>query len=197
MDGLTQAQLQSPIWLLGDSYPAKWRQHLNGPLDPRHPTRHSIWTPVWDEIQRTVYNPDKLRVDDRRVCIANAAESSADGSPDWDFSKDSFKARVAAYGLLLNKYRPPIVCALGRRAYAFALLAKGIAQPCKPDAWSCKTLGDAFRSSIATFDAGEVNLFAFSMQQSHEGNGERHINTLPALRRAIISNSQAGSLVAC
>lgn len=39
------------IWLLGDSNPKNWDSILETPLDPRHPARHSIWTPVIDVIQ--------------------------------------------------------------------------------------------------------------------------------------------------
>ena len=34
------------------------------PLDARFPTRHNIWTPVWDHIQERVW----LRGDGRRLC---------------------------------------------------------------------------------------------------------------------------------
>jgi hypothetical protein len=38
-----------PIWLLGDSNPKGWQSVLETPLDPRHPARHNIWTPVLRE----------------------------------------------------------------------------------------------------------------------------------------------------
>lgn len=44
----------NPIWLIGDSNP-KDEGNLAHPLDPRHPTRHNIWTPILDVIQEKVY----------------------------------------------------------------------------------------------------------------------------------------------
>lgn len=44
----------NPIWLIGDSNP-KDESNLAHPLDPRHPTRHNIWTPILDVIQECVY----------------------------------------------------------------------------------------------------------------------------------------------
>ncbi|MVW64179.1 hypothetical protein GPY61_30040 [Massilia sp. NEAU-DD11] len=48
-----------PIWLIGDSNPA-CANDLAHPLDPRHPSRHSIWTPVLHVIQERVF-PRRLR----------------------------------------------------------------------------------------------------------------------------------------
>jgi|GEM_PF-5023839 hypothetical protein len=46
---------QFPIWLLGGSEPDRWKSVLNAPLEPRHPVRHNIWTPLLDVIQDSVY----------------------------------------------------------------------------------------------------------------------------------------------
>jgi hypothetical protein len=159
MDGLTQSQLRFPIWLLGDSYPGKWRLEPNALLDPRHPTRHNIWTPILNEIQNAVYRPDKLRVDEARICITNAVESGVGGEPDWEFRTPSIKSRAAEYGELIDANRPRFVLAFGRRAYAFARLATGAKDRCRPTDWNRKSLGAEFRRSVDNFNPNEVNLF--------------------------------------
>jgi hypothetical protein len=52
--GTTDIERARKIWLLGHSYPEAWVHVLNEPLDPRHPTRHNIWTPVLDRLQERV-----------------------------------------------------------------------------------------------------------------------------------------------
>ena len=67
-----------PIWLLGDSpsdSPSAKDQDLT-PLDPRHPTRHSIWTPIQDVIQRQLYVECGRRMDDSKLYIRNAVRNS-------------------------------------------------------------------------------------------------------------------------
>jgi hypothetical protein len=66
----------SPIWLLGDS-PSTNEQIEKlepkiEPLDRRHPTRHTIWTPILDVIQRRLYKKHGRRLDDSKLYIQNA-----------------------------------------------------------------------------------------------------------------------------
>ncbi|MBK8048508.1 MAG: hypothetical protein IPK16_16155 [Anaerolineales bacterium] len=58
-----------PIWLLGDSNPSNWQDVLVTPLDPRHPARHSIWTPVLDVMQDRVFRKQRLRIDTSSIYI--------------------------------------------------------------------------------------------------------------------------------
>jgi hypothetical protein len=118
---LTEAQRDFPIWLLGDSYPGNWVKYLKGPLDPRHPTRHSIWTPIWDEIQKTVYWPHRLRVDDARLCVFNAAERQNDKEkPNKNFGSVSVKTQIKKFQTLVTRHKPVILLAFGSWAYEFA-----------------------------------------------------------------------------
>jgi hypothetical protein len=159
MDGLPKSQLRSPIWLLDDSYAAKWRQEPKALLDPRHPARHDMWTPILNEIQNAVYRPDKLRVDEGRICITKAAGNGVGGEADWGFGTPSIGSRIAEYGELINANRPRFVLAFGRRAYAFARLATGAKDRCSPTDWNRKTLGAEFRRSVDDFNPNEVNIF--------------------------------------
>src|SRR4030065_460436 len=61
-----------PLWLIADSNPAKWEARLSTPLDPRHPTRHNIWTPVLDEMQDGIYRASRQRIDTSGIYVRNA-----------------------------------------------------------------------------------------------------------------------------
>jgi hypothetical protein len=78
-----------PVWLLADSPPKVWAERLEYPLDARHPTRHSIWTPICDVIQRYVYaDQRRLRFNDQKVVIHNAIGEASYNPPSgalvWD-----------------------------------------------------------------------------------------------------------------
>ena len=152
-------QLTFPIWLLADSLPERWTNKIREPLDNRFPTRHNIWTPVWDAIQATVYLPDKRRVSGSRLCICNAAPTQANGKPDWDFDGVGIQAQIDAYATLLEQYRPTIVLAFGRRAFEFGRRAIHEAPQREAYSWTCKELGEKFRTRIADFDTSKTNLF--------------------------------------
>jgi hypothetical protein len=66
------------FWLLGDSEPERWKNLLHGPLDPRHPIRHNIWTSVLDVIQDQVFRKAGLRFDTSQIYIRNAVRDVTD-----------------------------------------------------------------------------------------------------------------------
>jgi len=113
---------------------------------------------VWDEIQATVYAPDKRRVDGERLCICNAAPPLPDGEPDWDFDGLGITGQIRDYGEALHRYRPRIILTFGQRAFEFARRAIGLPSN-KPKHWTCKNLGEEFRKRIDDFDPNEPNLF--------------------------------------
>ena len=61
-----------PIWLMGDSEPENWQDKLDTPLDPRHPARHNIWTPVLDAVQDQIFRTTGQRLDTSTLFIRNA-----------------------------------------------------------------------------------------------------------------------------
>lgn len=67
----------SDIWLLGDSNPKNWQKVLKTPLDPRHPARHNIWTPVLEVIQDRVFRTCRCRVDTSQIYVRNAVEDDS------------------------------------------------------------------------------------------------------------------------
>jgi hypothetical protein len=62
----------SPIWLLGDSPSANNLDKNLKPLDRKHPTRHTIWTPILDVVQRHLFVDCGCRLDDSELFIRNA-----------------------------------------------------------------------------------------------------------------------------
>src|ERR1035438_8269365 len=63
-----------PIWLLGDSNPRNWQDQLKTPLDPRHPARHNIWSPILDGIQDRLFRQRGTRLDSSKIYIRNAVQ---------------------------------------------------------------------------------------------------------------------------
>ena len=69
-----------PIWLIADSQPKRWQSLLMAPLDPRHPARQNIWTPILNYMQEEFYNykRSKRRFNSTRLYIRNAVIDPAD-----------------------------------------------------------------------------------------------------------------------
>ena len=112
----------SPIWLLGDSIPDRWSGHLEGALDARHPSRHSIWTPILDAAQREFYFKRGLRLDDDALYIQNAVEKPSQKpgtSQDWNRYSE-LTNQVDKYAASVSLYRPNIIITFGQFAYEFA-----------------------------------------------------------------------------
>ena len=120
-----------PIWLVGDSSPKDWEKHLDEPLDPRHPARHSIWTPVLERIQGQVYRCGRRRVDETRLYMTNAVHDSDDrpdvGSAQWG---PELREKAKCFGGRLESYRPALVFTFG--AFAFEFLRTGQTGQCRP-----------------------------------------------------------------
>jgi hypothetical protein len=148
-----------PIWLLGDSNPEHWQDILVTPLDPRHPARHSIWTPVLDVIQDRVYRKIRSRIDTTSIYIRNAIEDPASKPPgnriDW---LAAVAQEVDTFRQLLLQHRPMLVLCFG--AFAFEFGRRAIAQePKRPYVfWGARTLGDEFRRRVGEFNATATNV---------------------------------------
>ena len=44
-----------PILLIADPGPVRWEEQLSHPLDPMHPSRYKIWTPILKGIRGRVF----------------------------------------------------------------------------------------------------------------------------------------------
>lgn len=106
-----------PIWLIGDSNP-DCELLIEHPLDPRHPSRHNIWTPVLDVIQERVY-PRRLRAfgydqETDALYIRNAIINPADRS-----NPSAVAAQIESLRETYREYRPLLVLSFG--AFAFSV----------------------------------------------------------------------------
>ena len=108
----------SAIWLLADSNPAAWQKKLEGPLDRRHPTRHNIWTPIEQVIQRHLFEQCGSRMTDE-LFIRNAVEDAADKSRNEPLAQE-----ITEYRRLLSYHKPVLVLCFGEFAFEFARRAQ-------------------------------------------------------------------------
>ena len=149
----------SSIWLLGDSDPPKSADRLDYPLDPRHPTRHNIWTPILEGIQGCVFRSDRRRVDANRFYIRNAVQDPADRpnptSKVWTASLDQ---EISCFSELIETYRPKIVFTLGGFAFEFARRSIQKDPNRATTYWSAERLGVEFCSRIEGFNIQCINI---------------------------------------
>ena len=167
----------SEIWLIGDSPPEKWKDRLSEPLDPRHPSRHNIWTPIVDGIQERVYQNGRLRVDTSHFYVRNAVHDhelkQEAGRKDWSKS-DALLDETRQLWDLLGEYEPPFVFTFGAFAFEFVRRSRGGCEERPFSYWGAKRLGNEFRHSVEGFDRSKVNVFpllhvsiAWSFLESH------------------------------
>ena len=148
-----------PLWLLGDSNPKNWANKLETPLDPRHPARHSIWTPVLDVVQDRVYRQSRLRVDTSNLFIRNAI-GEPDNKPKGNETSwpDPVLQELQYYQTAIIESRPIFVFCFGAFAYEFARRAIGEASHHSHGYWGAKRLGEDFRKRVAGFHPGQTNI---------------------------------------
>ncbi len=148
-----------PVWLLGDSEPSNWRYVLDGPLDPRHPIRHNIWTSVLDVIQETIYLKTGQRFNSVAVYIRNAVRDVHDkpenNAVEWSVQTNN---HVTRFEKLIRESQPKLILSFGAFAYEFARRANR-----EPDQyfyrhWDTRRLGDEFRRSIDSCNVNSVNI---------------------------------------
>lgn len=147
------------IWLLGDSNPKNWQEILVTPLDPRHPARHSIWTPVLDVIQDSVFRNARKRVDTSSVYIRNAIENPFDkpteNQNNWNENVEQANRELSQ---LISQYHPVFVFCFG--AFSFEFIRRALNEnPKRPFGyWGAKRLGIEFRQRIQKFDPSKINI---------------------------------------
>ena len=152
--------ITSEIWLLGDSNPRNWQDVLETPLDPRHPARHSIWTPVLYVIQDKVYRSTRSRIDTSSVYIRNAIEDPSYKPPsnttEW---KPIIESEAEYLGDEVRKHTPIFLFSFGAFAFEFARRGLGEKPKRRYSYWGSRKLGEEFRDRITTFDVSQPNLF--------------------------------------
>jgi hypothetical protein len=147
------------IWLLGDSNPKNWASVLKAPLDPRHPARHNIWTPVLDVVQDTVFRNCGERVETSSLYVRNAIESPYDKPPS---NTAQWGPRVAKeiedLETAILKNQPRLLLTFGAFAFEFARRSLGEHPTRRYSSWGAKELGAEFRERIGRFDPASTNL---------------------------------------
>lgn len=139
-----------PIWLLGDSNPRNWEDRLETPLDPRHPARHSIWTPIADAIQDEVFRARRRRLNTKDLYIRNAI-ASVTGKPDGNCSvwADCTQQELLELRRLIREHKPFLLLSFGAFAFEFARRALEEVPSRRYDWWGARRLGEEFRRRVS------------------------------------------------
>ena len=147
------------VWLLGDSNPQNWQTVLKTPFDPRHPARHSIWTPVLEIIQDSVFRESRRRIDTSSIYIRNAIENPTGKPPsnsvDWE---TIVERELQGFQATVRTYHPPILFSFGAFAFEFARRALGEEPKRSHSYWGARRLGHDFRQRVDQFDLNNTNL---------------------------------------
>ena len=141
-----------PIWLIGDSPPKKWADILDTPLDPRHPSRHNIWTSVADPMQDWLFRKKRLRLDTSRLYIRNAM-----GLEKTHPAREKQRQQLES---LFATYKPHIVLTFGADAFRMTVLATHDPHQIlfQNEENETMILGEAFRMSIDNYDDMKINV---------------------------------------
>ena len=174
--------LDFPIWLIGDSSPARWETHLVDPLDPRHPARHNIWTPVLEEIQSRLYASTRKRLQTDGLYVRNAvhhgSQKPAHNAVQWPTDLQEETREMAR---LLNSHAPKLVLSFGAFAYEFARRSRDDGPHHAVRHWSTARLGQEFRQRSRAFHPGNVNLVPLlhtSIARRHFLTSHRHFTNM-------------------
>ena len=150
-----------PIWLIGDSNPRKELANvLDHPLDPRHPTRHTIWTPIMDVIQEQVFLADRRRVNTSQLYVRNAVEDAeyrrSNKAIKW---QSELLKETRDFAGLLTSYTPKMVFTFGNFAFEFTRRSLEKNPPERYTHWSMKKLGQEFKQQAGSFNPEKINVF--------------------------------------
>ena len=155
----SQGDIESTIWLLGDSNPQNWQYKLQEPLDSRHPARHNIWSPILLEIQDRVFTSAKLHVDQNRFYIRNAVENSQRKPAAADLLWSGYlQQSIKDFSVDIKNHHPQVVFSFGAFSFEFARRAVSSGEAAPYNAWNTRTLGEQFREAIESFDPKVTNI---------------------------------------
>lgn len=142
----SSGNMSSSVWLIGDSNPQGWRAELNVALDPRHPTRHSIWTPILDEIQGHAFSAGR-RVNCSKLHIRNAIYNPR-FRPSTEEEWKRLERLLCIFSERFLRFRPKLVLTFG--GFAFEFCRRAIERPSEQDkfksytSWTIKGLAKEF-----------------------------------------------------
>jgi hypothetical protein len=155
-----QGNVESPIWLVGDSDPEGLKpSDLEFVFDDRHPTIHNIWTPIIYKMQKKAYK-DKRELEDKQFYIRNAIEN-ANMKPgkyahSWDDSNfflkkiKYIKEQMKNTEELIIEGKPKMVITFGGFSFEFIRRCCGIKkeEECQYRNWTVIELRKEFIKSI-------------------------------------------------
>lgn len=148
-----------PIWLIADSEPERWHRVLETPLDPRHPARHSIWTSVFDYMQKELYKQKGLRFDDENVYIRNAIKRANDKPKAEEIEWSSnLQTQLDVLSRNIERYSPVIILTFGAFAFEFVRRALGEQKIHRFSYWGTEQLGKEFRERYKRVDPDRTNV---------------------------------------
>ena len=146
-----------PIWLIADSSPPRSEEHLRQPLDPRHPARHNIWTPILEGIQAQMFQAARTRIDTTDLYVWNAVHDAADKPPyrqrEWP---SHLAAETRGLASLVTRHRPRLLLTFGAFACEFTRRSLDRGPPRAVSHWTSIALGNEFRRSAEDFDPTRV-----------------------------------------
>jgi hypothetical protein len=149
----------SDIWLLGDSNPKNWQKVLKTPLDPRHPARHNIWTPVLEVIQDRVFRMCRCRVDTSQIYVRNAVEDPSKKPPPQNVEWGIWiRNELQEFQKMVREHRPKIIFSFGAFSFEFARRVLSEEPRRSYCYWGTRNLGEQFRKRIGQFNLATTNL---------------------------------------
>lgn len=150
---------ESEIWLLGDSNPKRWQSELDTPLDPKHPARHNIWTPIVEGIQERAYEAISRRMNTKPFYIRNAVQDPSIKPPhnqtEWD---SSIVEAIQYVKNVIKTYEPRFLFSFGAFSFEFARRSLDDKPPRRYSYWGARKLGEEFEKRIMEFDVERTNL---------------------------------------
>ena len=171
-----------PIWLIGDSSPAKWEAHLVYPLDSKHPARHNIWTPILEGIQSHLYASTRKRLHTDDLYIRNAVHHPSDkphgNAVTWSSDLEEETREMAR---LFDSHAPKLVFSFGAFAFEFARRGHNESPHHAFRDWSTERLGQEFRQRIQVFTPRDINLIPLlhvSIARGHFLSGHKNFTQM-------------------
>jgi hypothetical protein len=143
---------ECPIWLVGDSNPTAQANRLDWVFDARHPTRHSIWTPIWDAIQDQMFRRVGARLDRAGLYILNAVEHASNKPSESALAWPTLAEKQATFAVDSSKYNPLLILSFGQFSFEFCRRALERESKCSKEYpfnyWTLDRLAAKFHASV-------------------------------------------------